>query len=362
MTKKKVFINGYADDNLGDDIFFDLLFTKYPQADFYFNVKGVPNNLKQYSNCKVIYKQKIEFFKFLSQMDIYLLIGGSMFQESNSFKLMISKWIKNLILFLYLRMKSVKIACIGFNFGPVRTKAFLNLYRILFEIPNYLSVRDEDTYKLFKKNSKFHYYPDIVFGISNSLMSKKKLQSLGVSIMDFGPNVSFQKEYNEFIAQVLNNVDSSIPINIYGFQNSKTISDITVINDVLRKVDRLVNVMLYDGNNLKEFIGSYGANTYAITTRFHSLVLSLLNQQATLSIKYNIKVTNLLKMVNTSTSQVSISDLSNGDIAVSCATKINNFFKDEELARQSLVDWSKIESYKKYSTKHFEYLDELLIE
>lgn len=358
--KKKVFVNGYADDNFGDDIFFDLLLNRYPETDFYFNLIHTPNHLKQYPNCKVVYKKKRDLLTFLGETDLYLLIGGSMFQESNHFLAMFKRWLKTLLVFLYLRFKGIKIVCIGFNFGPIRTKAFLQLYRLLFKIPTYLSVRDDATYQLFKKNPKFHYYPDMAFSLQETKIESDKTKSLGVSLMDFGPAVSFQTAYNQFMVSVLNEIDCSIPITIYGFQNTSKISDKQSINSVLQQVKRDVQVELYNGYNFKEFLASYGKNSYIITTRFHSLVLALLNQQNISCIEYNVKVSNLLNMLKLRVPRINVSDLNKRSLALACAKEINIFFKNLDLNQSTLSNTIDVEQLKDLATKHFEYLDKIL--
>lgn len=361
MKKKKIFVNGYADNNLGDDLFFDQLFTRYPNSDFYMNLEKVPESLNKYSNCTFIFKQKGDFFKFLSQMDVYVLIGGSMFQEPNSFTTMITRWLKTFILFIFLKFKKVKISCIGFNFGPIRTKTFIRLYKILFGLADYLSVRDEATFNLFKDNKKMHHYPDIVFGSQNIEMVIKKRESLGISIMDFGPNIPFQQEYNTFMIQLLKKIDKSIPVNIYGFQNSQEISDEQVINSILLGLDRNVNVILYNGTNLHEFIKSYGSNCLTVTTRFHSVVLSLLNKQRFLSVNYNIKVDNLLNMLDVTYPQVSIRDLAKKNEIINYSKMVNSFFEKKQYQESDSLSQAKINLYKKEANKHFEFLDKILI-
>lgn len=358
---KKVFVDGYHANNLGDDLFFKLLLERYPNTCFIFNHSDDDPALLAFPNIKLINVSRSQLLSELREIDVYLLIGGSMFQEVESKKIWIRRWLSLLARSFILKLFRKKIVFIGFNFGPYKTKLFLNLYKILFRFINYLSVRDEFTFKLLKNNKKVKFYPDLVFGLNDDKYQRRvvdKSKSLGISVMDFGANIDFQKEYESMVIEIINGIDSKIPVKLFGFQKSYEIDDSTVINRISGRINKKVKSFQYIGNNTDVFLKEYYDNMLAITTRFHSLVLSLKANQDVISFDYNMKVTNLRHMLHLESSSISIDDiLKHSDRKVNMLVdEINDYFSKNEGNNKyiNLVELSKA------AEKHFEYLDIIL--
>lgn len=355
---KKVFVDGYHANNLGDDLFFKLLLERYPNTCFIFNHSDDAPALLAFPNIKLINVSRSQLLSELREIDVYLLIGGSMFQEVESKKIWIRRWLSLLARSFILKLFRKKIVFIGFNFGPYKTKLFLNLYKILFRFINYLSVRDEFSFELLKNNKKVKFYPDLVFGLNDDKYQRRAIdrtRSLGISIMDFGSNVDFQEEYEAMIIEIINGVDSTIPIKLFGFQKFNEIDDSIVINRILDKSNKKIKYFQYTGNNTDAFLKEYYDNMLVITTRFHSLVLSLKACQDVISFDYNIKVTNLRQMLDLKSSSISIDDItphSNKKVRL-LINEINKYFfkGKKKSAAVNLIELSKA------AEKHFEYLD-----
>ena len=83
----KVFVNAYLENNLGDDLFFDILKARYTGNKFYI----MSSSMKKEENV-VVYRKKLinrivrrfELKRFLTnKCDIIVSIGGSMYNRGN---------------------------------------------------------------------------------------------------------------------------------------------------------------------------------------------------------------------------------------------------------------------------------------
>lgn len=355
---KKVLVEGYAKNNLGDDLFFSLLVKRYLKTRFIFNFSDETKILKNYNNVDLGHFGIRSLILNAHSFDVMVLIGGSMFQEGEGLS-WLKSWLLLLLKVLIFKMNKKKVVFIGFNFGPYHSHLFLYLYRILFYFVDALSVRDKKTFALFKKNKKVHLFPDIVFSMIDGDLKQRKTNSLAISVMDFGANTSFQNEYEIFLEKVINSLDKEICVNLYGFQRSASVDDLNILNRVESKVTRKVNKLCYDGNNMNEILKKYYRDYFAITTRFHSLVLSLKAHQKIISIDYNIKVGSLLETLKIKNMNLSLDELKSNNVINVVVDSINSS-KFSENGYYEYATNAKLAKIITNANKHFEYLDSVL--
>ncbi|ASN05987.1 hypothetical protein [Virgibacillus necropolis] len=130
--KKKILVNAYFSQNLGDDLFLKVLFDRYPNVDWYLLTSNTKYNgiFKKYKNVSILKSMSVNFFgirkidafhkinKLLlkyKKYDALLNIGGSIFMEGIGWE---EALIKRRVLpdeFNRLKKKSF---IIGANFGP----------------------------------------------------------------------------------------------------------------------------------------------------------------------------------------------------------------------------------------------------
>lgn len=357
---KKIYVEGYPQNNLGDDLFFQLLLSRYPKDMFFFNKANNSKILNSFKNVRLIDEEIKSIILHIKKFDAFLLIGGSMFQEVGTRRIWFKRWLILFIELLILKLNRKKIVFIGFNFGPYKSKVFLRLYKLLFSLVDYLSVRDEYTFNLLKENSRVHYYPDIVFSLNNdAFLSKYQRSSLAISVMDFGLNNPAQFVYEKFIVDVINGINPNIEVNLYGFQLSKEINDKLAIDRVNEKLRRKINIIQYDGSNMNDLIESYYCNSFALTTRFHSLVLSLKAQHKIISISYNVKVDNLQQALQLKNTFISLKQLKDKRTQIKVVDEINGFFSTH-IDRKIQINNNPEFNFEKDAKKHFEYIDNML--
>ena len=127
--KQKVYIDAYFAENLGDDIFIDILTKRYKNCQFYAITENRKNynrdNLKVYTN-KYMYKilKKFSWEKYLAgKFKTVVTIGGSMFMENNNNNKDFSMGKKN------------NRYVLGINFGPYKTeKYYQNIHNMLSKV------------------------------------------------------------------------------------------------------------------------------------------------------------------------------------------------------------------------------------
>lgn len=75
----KVLLQGYLDNNIGDDLFFDTILTTFPEITFYTEINNllIKETFKDFNNLKFI-EGGINN-ELLDQIDSCVKIGGSMF-------------------------------------------------------------------------------------------------------------------------------------------------------------------------------------------------------------------------------------------------------------------------------------------
>lgn len=355
VNLKRALVMGYDSNNLGDDLFFYQLTKRYPTTRFTFESGRDLKILRDIDNADAGNYRLKNLFTEVRKFDVFILIGGSMFQQIKG-QPWCKAWLGLLIKTLLFKLFGKKVVFVGFNFGPYYSKTFYTLYKLIFSLVDFISVRDEKTLDLFKKNRRVHLFPDMVFNLDDSKFISPRSKSLGISVMDFGPNIKFQHSYETFIEQIIDRVDSNIKITLYGFQSSSSIDDNVVIDRLKRQSNRLVNSVCYNGNNMDFFLKDYYKNFFTITSRFHSLVLSLKARQQIISVDYNIKVQSLLDTLKINNMDIQVNEFRNEKVVQEVVDKINTAL----LIDGNYLNSDELDSVIKQSANHFKFLDSLL--
>ncbi|WP_413524479.1 polysaccharide pyruvyl transferase family protein [Carnobacterium divergens] len=348
IPNKNVVVDAYFLNNLGDDLFLDILINRYPNTIFHFLTDNF-NNIQNFRNnerVKLISTTKLLIN--INKYDAYVTIGGSLFQQENYWK---KKWLNKYIKTSLFKIFGKKVVFMGFNFGPYQDEKYLNSYKKIFKKADFVSVRDKESYDLLAMDSSSVYlYPDIAFSLPYDESNFKK-EIVGISIMDFGPNHE-NKEYKKFMNETIETlISKNKQIKIFGFQNDSFINDYSVIKEVTDSFSQEnIEIILYE-NNLKEFLSEYSSCRYFITTRFHSMILSLIYKQTLISINYSDKVINTLNYLNLKISTIDCER--KNDIESLVTVLLNNPTLSESNSE-------KIKKAKNESEKHFELLDKIL--
>ena len=321
---KRLFVQAYVNDNLGDDLFLHILFERYKNVQFRLMTNGACHQFRQYPNVelskqpssnlmlRILSKAlrmlsmfggsmqlwKLAWRKYLVRQsmkcDAYLYIGGSIFmQHSKGFRFtdLLNGWIAEIFKDKFI---------LGANFGPYQEDAYLSFYqRKVF--PSYLDIcfRDQYSYSLFSNMSNVRYCQDIVFQLKKNRNNNVLKKSIGFSVMDFSNREDIDGKLNRvYIQKVKEAIEwhSKLGYDIYLFSFCKAEGDEKAIEAIKSVLPSCVkcSVCLYDGD-VDGFLSTYSSVEIMVTLRFHSLILSALYGQKVYPLVYSNKTLNVLK-------------------------------------------------------------------
>ena len=303
----KIFLIGYLNKNLGDDLFLDILLNKYKNVEF---ITFSDNEYNNYPNLKII---KINFlFKIINKIikiisfkkcDLYtffgnkcnavVTLGGSMFIESNySYRIN------------YYNNFKVPYFIIGANIGPYKNDEYLEfLEKNIFKNARDVSLRDINSYKLFSKLDNVRVNPDLVFSLNKDLYNLKNCytKKIIISVIDIEKKLSqVQYESNVDYYKLICEI-----IKYYKYLNYKIVlmsfcdneGDNDAINKIIDMSDSKIEKYNYSGN-INDAIFELSSADIIVGTRFHANILGMILQKTIIPIVYNNKTRNLLNDLN----------------------------------------------------------------
>lgn len=321
---KRLFVQAYVSDNLGDDLFLHILFTRYENVQFRLMADRIYQQFLKYPNVefskqpssilmlrilskvlrllsltevamktwKVIWKKYL--VRQSRECDAYLYIGGSIFmQHSKGFRFAdsLNYWVAEIF-----RDKFV----LGANFGPYLEDAYLAFYQKKV-FPSYLDIcfRDKYSYLLFQNMPNVRYCQDIVFQLRKNHRSNVLKKSIGFSIMDFSHREDIDKKLNNlYVQKVLEAIEwhYKLGYDIYLFSFCKHEGDEKAIESILSSLPSDVKCFTCSyGGDIDAFLSIYSSMETMVTLRFHSLILSVLYGQKIYPLIYSNKTLNVLR-------------------------------------------------------------------
>lgn len=299
----KVFIDAYLFQNLGDDLFVDILTKRYPQVDFvtYSSFyKSNSNNLKVYNNRflnKVIGSENIKYY-LAKKCDLVVYIGGSMFIEGESKP---SKILKS----------DLKTYIIGSNFGPYQNQSYFEIHREIFKKMQDVCFRDDYSYQLFKDIACVRKASDLVFTLPVETKNVNERKALISIIECHGKNEVYKQDYEAKIVEIINKLkQDGFKVCLMSFCELQ--NDEKAIESILTKVK--VDETYYYRGNTQEAINKLNEASFVVGSRFHANILGMLLNKAILPIAYSNKTINILKDINYQGKQINIKNIAEFDV------------------------------------------------
>lgn len=318
--KKSCLVIGYMNNNFGDDLFFDILFQRYPKVNFYMyppsvlleNYKEV---YKKYKN--VIFYEEEDYYKKqrediidknthinlfpmicerAKKVDFYINIGGSIFIQNENWKNDDRFILKDII-------KEKPAFIIGCNFGP-GNQEYYDYFKKWFKSFDDVCFRDKNSYNKFKMLKNTRLADDIVLikqskGIIKPINYKK---NIAISVIDIENNEKLKSKEVQYINFLIKTIKFYLKqhYNITLFSFCERDGDLKAINKIVSKLDEeqsKIKIVNYS-NNINDFLKQWKKNKYVIGTRFHSIILSLAYKQAFIPISYSKKTNNYLSDID----------------------------------------------------------------
>lgn len=349
VCTKKIAVDAYFMNNLGDDLFLDILVSRYSNCEFDFITPDLKYAKYFKNNSRVNNISEKYYLKNIKMYDAYITIGGSLFQQPKKW---IRLWGKYLIKIMATKLNKKKTFLLGCNFGPYNSSFYLSMYRAIFRFIDFVTVRDEKSFALLKNNKEnVHQYPDIVFCYKDKIEETiKKKDIIGISVMDFGNNRD-ENNYEKSMLEIINTLSKSNQLRLFSFQDSPQISDLKVLNRLLKNIENKKNIEIisYDGD-LESFLLKFQECTSFLSTRFHSMILSIISFQNVVAINYNIKIENTINSLDLDIPYFDIENISsNINMIVELLTHENK-----------RVDKENIQKQRDIAESHFKQLDKVI--
>lgn len=317
-ARHNVILYGVNSVNLGDDLFFKILFERYPSVNFIMQAPSVYREIfREHKNCTILTNDDINklclvrlfkfcklpesvaihlylFFKY--KIELYLIIGGSLFMEGNSNMPQLLYKIKRLKLLI----PNLKVAILGSNYGPARTDKWKSTVFDSLLVADDICFRDEYSYGLFSDLPTVRIANDIVMH-SERLDYKTKRKSVCINLrsVDKWPSlVSGKAQYLEQTRKIIDHFQKlGYSITLLSF--CEKYGDEQILDQLYLSLENKRNIdKYYYRGNIDEAISVIKNSEFMLATRFHAIVLGLIYKCRVIPISYSIKSENMLKTLH----------------------------------------------------------------
>lgn len=348
--EKKVLIFAYSRANFGDDLFIYILANKYKNVQFYIHIKEekYANPFSNLKNVNILNENRDIRNVKIEEYDAFAYVGGSIFMESEyswhevkEFNFFINECKKQNKPFFY-------ITC---NFGPYQTQEYLELVRKNFLLCEGISVRDKNSYELFKDLPSVTYAPDLAFTYGlDQIKDQKKLRNIGISVINLEEREKLKEKthiYEEYIARIaIKFAKRGYKVFLFSFcefEGDEAAID-RIMKSLPQKYAKNVKTVLYK-DDIEGFINQYSKMNKMVCTRFHSMILSIILKQKIYNLYYSKKQVNASNDFKLFEKMDDIKDLSYEKILEKDAFKKISEEKYNQLLEKSQGQVKKIEEW-----------------
>jgi len=309
-VRARIVLYGYYYHNIGDDLFFDMLFKRYPDVMFYTVWDPIYSeffshypNVRFYDTTRPLVKRINAIGHRLHKTDLFekllirlcdgaMHIGGSVYQQ-------VGDWQND-----FARRKGRKLVgkeffAVSNNFGPYSIDSYRDMWEDEFKKWTDICFRDRYSYDLFKQLPNVRYAPDAVFGypIKRQLARKK----VAISVIDafsgdrhFSRGVARTYE-NTLVEMIKSFIDDGYTVSLLGFceyeNDSAAVERITAAlpEETAKSVK---SFSYYD--DFYDTVNEIETSEYVIATRFHAMVLGYIAGKKVLPLCYSEKTSNVI--------------------------------------------------------------------
>jgi len=309
MDKKRILVDIYLADNLGDDMFLDHLAHSFPTVDFipfhpsknylgffkkYKNIYQFPYNVLDKVAARFGRSKLTNYSRLSNEFSGLLFLGGGIFREEYYWK---ELYLYRTEIIEAFRKKGKKVFFIGCNFGPYFSDYFLDAHQSIFEKSTQVKFRDKKSYTLFSSLCNVSYAPDILWSYDLPAQSMKN-KTLGISIVDPRHKESNQESYDIYIGAHRSlceqYLDNDFEIILFSFCEKE--GDLKVAQKIAEGMPQ-IKIRNYTGD-IPSYLQEIGSCSNFIAARFHAVIIALKYGIPVLPVIYGDKTENLLRDLN----------------------------------------------------------------
>lgn len=327
MTQYSVFLYGYWQHNLGDDLFLQLFLRRYPNTHVYLLTKTKYGKYYTHERitpvfndtllfhiknalCKTFTKKGFIFQKLVPKVDCAVILGGSLFMEDGDWQGYMASAYSNM------RKCAKKCYVLGCNFGPYKTEEFLVYFSDLLWKMDGVCLRDQYSVKLIKDTletrrkisekevyRKIRYAPDIAFQLLNEeteLPRSPYCDCYVISVIQPENRIDLQgygqayKRAALHLALHLADMEKEKPIVFFAV--SHALGDAEMARELcgeMKKAGKAAAV--YEYEELTESLALMKQAKAIVATHFHTMLLAFLYEVPVYPIIYNQKMKTVIK-------------------------------------------------------------------
>jgi len=335
---KKITISGYYGfDNFGDDAILHIIISELKKNINNPNITVISNNpakTKKQFDVNSVYKFNFrEIIKEIKTSNVFISGGGSLIQDSTSFKSLLYY----LSLILLAKILKTKTIIFAQGIGPLNAILSGILTKFVLSKADLITVRDKDSYTLLKKMGvESILATDPVWGLE--LANEDKI--LKVDKVNIGIQLREWKTLSDKNLNVLADIfkskfnDEKNCINLISLQDSHDLEIMQKLKNNLIKKEMKTEIRIYSGLTTDQSINLIGNLDYMIGMRFHACLIAANFNVPTLALSYDPKVTSLA--LEAKMPLINMNSL-NKEIFVQ---KIDELVANNEKIRQDLKDFA----------------------
>ena len=322
MDRKKILVDIYLAQNLGDDLFLDHLAHAFPSVDFvpfhpgknytsffnaYPNIHQFPYTTLDKIKTRLGKNKLTDYVQFSKTYDGLLFLGGGIFREESYWRELYDY--RSQITNAFNSQKK-PVFFSGCSFGPYQSSEFVDAHKLLFQKVDKLIFRDRKSYSLFSQLENIFYAPDLLW--SYKLPKKEEANYvMGISVIDPRHKENFQNTYENYIkAHKLlckKYIKAGFQIKLFSFCESE--GDLEVAKEIAKG---LSYVEIYNYNdNIHTYLQEIAKCSFFVAARFHAVIIAFKYQIPVLPVIYGDKTENLLKDLNYDPPFVKLDSISN---------------------------------------------------
>lgn len=327
----EIFVKGYWNSNLGDDLFLKTLCERYPNEKFNIvankdaaiTINKIPNLNITTRNvfdkiftmaCSrfIPYSSLADFdkeYRLAKKGNIICEIGGSIFKMPQNGMGYLFTQRGN---FLNLNKPYV---IIGSNFGPYFHKYQIEKYKKLFSKCYGVTFREKKSYRLFRDSGNIKFAPDVILSMKKSKKSNQPSFSNYILISVIDPFSRFNEDmskryFNYLISTASYYISKGVLVILMSF--CKNEGDLSFAQKVAQKLHSK-NVRVYNHRDINASLRIIQNAKKIIATRYHAMILGWLYRIPTFAICYDIKMHNVIENFFPNQTYLDIKELNNAD-------------------------------------------------